>query len=68
MSNWQSVFKTNLAHQAEIVKSILNEDDIEAIIFNKKDSSYQLFGLIEVKVENENAMKDLKIIEELELA
>jgi hypothetical protein len=68
MSNWQTVFKTNLAHQAEIVKSILSEAEIEAFIFNQKDSSYQLFGFIEVKVENENTMKALKIIEELEFA
>lgn len=67
MSNWQSVFKTNLAHQAEIVKSVLNDADIQAIILNQKDSSY-LFGLIEVKVENEHTMKALKIIGDLEFA
>uniref|UniRef100_UPI004048AC6E putative signal transducing protein n=1 Tax=Roseivirga sp. TaxID=1964215 RepID=UPI004048AC6E len=67
MSNWQSVFKTNLAHQAEIVKSVLKDADIQAIILNQKDSSY-LFGMIEVKVEKEDTMKALKIIGDLELA
>jgi hypothetical protein len=67
MSNWQSVFKTSIAHQAEIVKAVLNESEIEAIILNQKDSSYH-FGSIEVKVENDNAMQALKIIGDLEFA
>ncbi|MFT6053307.1 MAG: hypothetical protein ACJAS3_000009 [Roseivirga sp.] len=67
MSNWQSVFKTSIAHQAEIVKAVLNESEIEAIILNQQDSSYH-FGSIEVKVENHNAMQALKIIGDLEFA
>ncbi|MFT6970926.1 MAG: hypothetical protein ACJAXX_001493 [Roseivirga sp.] len=67
MSNWQSVFKTSIAHQAEIVKAVLNESEIDAIILNQQDSSYH-FGSIEVKVENDNAMQALKIIGDLEFA
>jgi hypothetical protein len=67
MSNWHSVFKTSIAHQAEIVKAVLNDAEIEAIILNQKDSSYH-FGSIEVKVENDNTMKALKIIGDLEFA
>lgn len=67
MSNWQSVFKTSIAHQAEIVKSVLKEAEIESIILNQKDSSYH-FGNIEVKVANDNAMEALKIIGDLEFA
>ena len=63
MSNWQTVFKTTIAHQAEIVKSVLQDLDIQAVIVNKKDSSY-LFGQIELKVESENVIRSLKVIEE----
>ena len=63
MSNWQTVFKTTVQHQAEIVKAVLQDLDIQAVIVNKKDSSY-LFGQIEVKVESENVMQSLKVIED----
>ena len=63
MSNWQTVFKTSIAHQADIVKAVLADHDIQSVIINKKDSSY-LFGLIEVNAASENVMKSLKIIEE----
>jgi hypothetical protein len=64
MSNWQTVFKTTVLHQAEIVKSVLHDLDIRSVIVNKKDSSYLVFGQIELKVESENVIKSLKIIEE----
>lgn len=63
MSSWQTIFKTTIAHQAEIVKAVLQDLDIQSVIVNKKDSSY-LFGQIELRVENENVIKSLKIIEE----
>ncbi|MGW8122721.1 putative signal transducing protein [Roseivirga echinicomitans] len=65
MSNWNSVFKTNIQHQAEIVKDILLDNDIEAVLLNKKDSSYH-FGNMEVKVEQSNVIKALKIIGDLD--
>jgi len=63
MSNWQTVFKTTTPHQAEIIKAVLEDLDIQSVIVNKKDSSY-LFGQIELRVESENVIKTLKIIEE----
>ncbi|WP_339693953.1 DUF2007 domain-containing protein [uncultured Roseivirga sp.] len=64
MSNWNSVFKTNMQHQAEIVKAVLLDNDIEAVLLNQKDSSYH-FGSMEVKVEQSNVIKALKIIGDL---
>jgi hypothetical protein len=63
MSNWQTVFKTTTPHQSEIIKAVLEDLNIQSVIVNKKDSSY-LFGQIELKVESENVIKTLKIIEE----
>tara|TARA_R110000796_G_scaffold96719_1_gene202626 strand:- start:8494 stop:8694 length:201 start_codon:yes stop_codon:yes gene_type:complete len=64
VSNWNSVFKTNMQHQAEIVKAVLLDNDIEAVLLNQKDSSYH-FGSMEVKVEQSNVIKALKIIGDL---
>lgn len=67
MSNWNSVFKTNIQHQAEIVKAILLDSEIDAVLLNQKDSSYH-FGNIEVKVEQSNVIKALKIIGDLDFS
>ncbi|WP_442589637.1 putative signal transducing protein [Pedobacter sp. AW31-3R] len=49
-NNWIKVYTTQNPVTAEIIKQSLIEDDIAAVIMNKKDSSYQTFGLIEVLV------------------
>lgn len=67
MSNWNSVFKTSMQHQAEIVKAVLLDNDIEAVLLNQKDSSYH-FGSMEVKVEQSNVIKALKIIGDLDFS
>lgn len=49
-SNWVKVYTTENPVTAEIIKQGLIENDIAAVIMNKKDSSYQTFGIIEVLV------------------
>lgn len=49
-NNWTKVYTTQDPITAEIIKQGLIENDIAAVIMNKKDSSYQTFGIIEVLV------------------
>lgn len=49
-NNWTKVYTTENPVTAEIIKQGLIEHDIAAVIMNKKDSSYQTFGIIEVLV------------------
>ncbi|QNK62801.1 CPBP family intramembrane metalloprotease [Pedobacter sp. PAMC26386] len=49
-NNWVKVYTTENPVTAEIIKQGLIEHDIAAVIMNKKDSSYQSFGIIEVLV------------------
>jgi len=63
MTSWQKVYQSNLEHKASIVKSILDEHDLDPVVLSKKDSSYQI-GLFEVPVAPDNVMKAVKIIEE----
>ncbi|HEY0176469.1 MAG TPA: DUF2007 domain-containing protein [Pedobacter sp.] len=49
-NNWTKVYTTENPVTAEIIKQGLIENDIAAVIMNKKDSSYQTFGIIEVLV------------------
>lgn len=49
-NNWTKVYTTDDPVTAEIVKQGLIENDIAAIVMNKRDSSYLTFGVIEVLV------------------
>ncbi|MDR1666554.1 MAG: DUF2007 domain-containing protein [Bacteroidales bacterium] len=61
MEKWKCIYSTNQRYRAEIVKALLAEEDIEAVILDKKDSSYTVFGEIElfVQPENENLAVEL---------
>lgn len=65
-SNWVNVYSTNLEYKAEIMKALLEEEDIQAILINKKDSAY-LFGDIELYVHSDNVIKANRIITHEEL-
>ncbi len=60
--NWISIFSTDKPWQAEIAKQILNENGIEAVVINKKDSSYLTFGEVEVFVSQDNTEKSKELL------
>lgn len=64
MNNWVSVFRAEAQHRAEIVKAVLLDNDIEAVIVNRKESIYKLFGTHDVYVNPDKVMKALKLISE----
>jgi hypothetical protein len=64
MDNWQSIYKTEYLSQAQIIESILAEHEIQSVILNKKDSSYNNFGNCEIFVTPSEAKVALDIINE----
>lgn len=40
MDHWISVYETDLLYRAELTKDILNNEEVDAVILNRKDSSY----------------------------
>ena len=58
---WIPVFTTDQAYNAEYVQETLNNNGIEAVIMNQKDSSYH-FGSISVMVNQENEGKAMEIL------
>ncbi len=62
-SNWQKVYTTDLQYRANIVKSVLAEHNIQAVIIDKKDSAYH-FGHFEVYIAPEQVLTAIKIIED----
>lgn len=62
MAEWQKVFETDVAIRAEIVKGVLEEKGITAIILNKKESVYQIHGQYEVMVSSLETIQAINII------
>jgi hypothetical protein len=60
--NWTKVFTTTNPIEAEIILSMLQEHDIEAVEMNKRDSSYLAFGAVEVYCPSEKAIAALHLI------
>lgn len=63
---WTVVFETDQLYRAEIALQVLQEEGVEAVIMNKKDSSYIVIGDIKVLVRNEFLVKAEELIKTLE--
>jgi hypothetical protein len=63
MKSWISVYKTQLAYRAEIVKAVLQDNDLPAVIVDKKESVFKT-GFFEVHVAADDVMKANKIIQD----
>ncbi|WP_017730263.1 putative signal transducing protein [Nafulsella turpanensis] len=61
MKKWINVYKSDNQYRAEIVKAVLEDNDLPAVLVNKKDRIYHL-GYYEVHVSPDDVWKALKII------
>lgn len=62
MHNWESILKTRVLSDAQLLAGLLNDNDIPAQVLNKQDSSYLVFGEIEVFVPETMYEEAMKII------
>lgn len=58
---WTKIYTTSDPIKAELIKQLLEENDIEAVLLNKQDSSY-LFGEVQVMVLESNSLKAQQIV------
>ena len=67
--NWVKIYKSTNFYQSEIVKQMLLQHNITAVLLNKQDSSYHSFGNIEVYVHQEDFDHaiELLILNQIEL-
>ena len=63
--DWIKIYRTGDLYRAELAKKVIEENGIDAVIMNQKDSSYLTFGEIEVLVKPEDEEKAKKLIKEL---
>lgn len=60
-SNWALIYTTGHPYKIELLKGILEENEIDSVIINKQDSSYH-FGELELYVKAEDVVKAKRII------
>jgi DNA-binding LacI/PurR family transcriptional regulator len=63
--DWKLVYFTGDNYRSVIAKELLEENDIHAVVINRKDSSYTTFGDLEVYVSNDDEEQANKILEHL---
>ena len=66
MTGFEKIYTTSQMYQAEIIKSVLEDNNIESFILNKRDSMMKV-GDIEVLVKPEDVILARIIIEKEQL-
>jgi hypothetical protein len=54
--DWVSVYSSDALHKAELLRHILQENGVEAIILNQQDSFYKSIGDVSVWVKREKVI------------
>lgn len=67
MNPWTKVFSTSSLAKASILVGMLEENNIAVQQLNKQDSSYVIFGEIEIYVPDDQKEKALELINHVQL-
>ena len=62
---WTIVYVTADEYLMSIAKDLLQNDEIDSVVINHKDSSYVCWGEAELYVRDEDEQKSIKILEHL---
>ncbi len=57
------ILSTDNPNKAEIIKQMLQENNINVVLLNKQDSSYLMFGSIELYVQKEQLEQAKKLLQ-----
>lgn len=57
------ILSTDNPNKAEIIKQMLEENNINVVLLNKQDSSYLMFGSIELYVQREQLQQAKKLLQ-----
>ncbi|MVN90203.1 putative signal transducing protein [Mucilaginibacter aquatilis] len=60
--NWVKIYSSSNYYQAEIIKQVLLEHEIGAVLLNRQASSHQNFGNIEVYIHEENFSQAIELM------
>jgi len=59
------ILSTDNPNKAAIIKQMLEENNIKVVLLNKQDSSYLMFGLVELYVQEEQVEKSENLLKEI---
>ncbi len=62
---WKKVYSTENGIQAELIRGLLENNEIRAVIVNKRDSQYNDFGDVEIHVPTNKVLTAIKIIQDV---
>lgn len=64
MSNWVIIHKSNNPNQSQIIKSVLEDNDVDVVLVNKMDSMHKhlMNAEVELHVKPEDVIKAKYII------
>ncbi|MDC0249571.1 DUF2007 domain-containing protein [Flavobacteriales bacterium] len=60
--NWINIFSADKHIEVEIIKQMLKENNIISVILSKQDSSYNMFGTIDLYVPENEKEISLRLI------
>ena len=60
--NWIKLFSSDDVIKVEIMKHILFSNNIKSVIINNKDSSYLMFGTIDLYINKKDKSSAIEII------
>ena len=61
--HWINIYSSTEPVEVEILKHVFLENNIYAINLNRQDSSYLMFGTIDLYIKSHNQKKALQLIE-----
>ena len=62
MENWKCVYNANQLYKVEVIRDFLTSANIEAVVVNKMDSSYIMFGDVELYVQPDDESRAVELI------
>jgi hypothetical protein len=64
-AGWKLVYFTGEDYRGYIAKELLEENGIQAVVLNRKDSTYTTFGDIEIYVSEKDEEEATRILKQL---
>lgn len=64
--DWVKIYTSTDFYKAELVRQVLVDHDIEAVLMNKQDTSYK-FGEVQINVPKQHALQAIEIITQNDL-
>lgn len=61
-ADWTKIFTSANYFQAEMVKQLLTQHEIEVVLMNKRDSAHNTFGQVEVYIHQSAFSQAIEIL------